>query len=166
MTTPTIDQLAAQVAALQRDRDRTLTDIPDRAEYLQACAARQTEEWQIRRERARRGAEARDNTLNQAETERARLNARLAKIGRERSAELEKHDQARRQLSTYFDDLAAGPTAQLNAITENANAAARAAEAAPVEIDPPKVALGIDHSSTIASTRADRPRRIGRRHAS
>lgn len=147
-TTPTLDQLAQQVAALQRNQT-PLDAIPHAQDHFEAVAQRQSQQFLIRRQRAQRGHEARQRTEAKLAGKRHKIEHTLANVNRERIAALERHDQHRRDIAQHFTELAEPPLAALAVIQGQVNQAAADAEALPVDIPLPKISLGIDRSDTI-----------------
>src|SRR5258708_31898771 len=154
--TPNVDELATAVGQLQRERDvrSGSAEIASPVEYAQAVAHAQAHKWLLRRERANRGAQAREKALRKSESERLKVMDRLAKIERERHAALERHDAQRHDLTAHFDSLAHKLEAALSALQVEADAAGRAAEDAVQDAEMPRPSgdlLAPDRSEDIAA---------------
>lgn len=154
-TTTKLDELAGQVAELQRERDlkeRGLDGIPRGREYTEEIARRQSHAFLIGRERAQRGFDARQRAEQKLKTNATRAEADLAKIDRERAARLEQHEATRRDILGHFATLEEKPKSALTAIRAEVDQAGADAEAAPVDIAVPKVRVGRDDSDLHQST--------------
>lgn len=155
-----IDQMAADVAALKRAEDirEGRIQLPDRADYLQACAVAQERAWLLRRSKAEAGHRARESARHERQRDILKAQDRLAKIARERAGAFEKLDAQRRQLTESFDVQERKPHETLDALSAEVDAARKAAEEAIrlEDIEPPKVRLARDDSDMQAAQEAAR----------
>jgi hypothetical protein len=149
-TTPTLDQLAEQVAALQR-KEKGLDEIPTGRTYFEEIARRQATAFLEGRERAHNGLHARQLAEANTQGKRQKIQAHLAGIQKDRASALERHDQARHDLIARFNALEEKPQAELAEIQTQVNQAASEAETEPVNVPTPKIALRIDYSETMKS---------------
>jgi hypothetical protein len=92
-TTPTVAELAEQVAVLQRRealREQGMSAMPSHADWLQSIQERQLRAFIERRERARRVVEAKEHANASVHADRERHEARLAKHRADRQTKLER----------------------------------------------------------------------------